>query len=243
MNLDRVTITGADESVSPLALFELAEEFPFVEWGILVSAKYSPNDLGVPRFPGKKWLRRFQDLAGANRWIKASLHFCGSWVREMVSGQANGKHPFFFLDPTFQRIQLNFHGEALPCDRASFHKSLAAFDGLQVIFQIDGNLGLTLWSGSLGQSINSAPLFDMSHGAGVLPEGWPPPLSADTYHGYAGGLGPDNLAEQIPLIGKAAGDTRLWIDMESNVRSDGDRQFDLAKVRRCLEIAQPFVKG
>ena len=31
--LDRVTITGADDSVRPTDLLELSREFPFVEWG------------------------------------------------------------------------------------------------------------------------------------------------------------------------------------------------------------------
>jgi len=66
---------------------------------------------------------------------------------------------------------------------------------------------------------------------------------ARLYHGYAGGLGPENLAEQLPLIGQAAGDCRIWVDMESRVRSDNDRQFDLAKVRKCLEIAKPFIRS
>jgi phosphoribosylanthranilate isomerase len=62
------------------------------------------------------------------------------------------------------------------------------------------------------------------------------------YHGYAGGLGPDNLAHEIPRIAKAAGDARVWLDMESGVRSNNDKQFDLDKVLQCLEIAKPFVR-
>jgi hypothetical protein len=38
------------------------------------------------------------------------------------------------------------------------------------------------------------------------------------------------------------GDTPFWIDAETHLRSDGDRQFDLAKVRRFLEAAKPYVK-
>jgi hypothetical protein len=98
-------------------------------------------------------------------------------------------------------------------------------------------------------------------GAGILPREWPKPIYLDVhpgddgcgvqqhrYHGYAGGLGPDNLAEQIPLILAAAAgnehtaEGRIWIDMETRVRSSDDRTFDLAKVRRCLEIAAPYVK-
>jgi hypothetical protein len=107
---------------------------------------------------------------------------------------------------------------------------------------------------------NCYGLFDVSGGAGILPDGWPQPIHIDIepgefgegieywrYSGYAGGLGPGNLAEQIPKIIEASGGTeftnegRIWLDMESRVRSDDDRQFDLQKVRRCLEIAGPYV--
>ena len=37
MTLNRVTITGADDFTEPKDLVELSEEFPFVEWAILLS--------------------------------------------------------------------------------------------------------------------------------------------------------------------------------------------------------------
>ena len=60
-------------------------------------------------------------------------------------------------------------------------------------------------------------------------------------HGYAGGLGPDNIESELQRIAAAAGDAPFWIDMETRVRSDNDEQFDLNKVRRCLEITAPLV--
>ena len=54
-----------------------------------------------------------------------------------------------------------------------------------------------------------------------------------------------NLEVELKRIEKVVDsiykNTRIWIDMETKVRSDDDRQFDLEKVRRCLEIAAPFV--
>jgi hypothetical protein len=95
-----------------------------------------------------------------------------------------------------------------------------------------------------------------------LPKAWPNPIYLKStesgqvlnrwdYHGYAGGLGPDNLEEQIPRILEAASykgfskeiqEGDIWIDMETKVRSDQDRQFDLEKVEHCLEIAAPHIK-
>ena len=37
--LERITVTGADDLVDPAELCAIAADFPFVEWGILFSAK------------------------------------------------------------------------------------------------------------------------------------------------------------------------------------------------------------
>jgi hypothetical protein len=40
-------------------------------------------------------------------------------------------------------------------------------------------------------------------------------------------------------VGNGTGTRHYWVDMETNVRTDG--KFDMSKVRRCLEIAQPHM--
>jgi hypothetical protein len=50
--ITKVTVTGADDSVHPHQLVTLAEEFPFVEFGILLSR----NSMGRTRFPSRAWL-------------------------------------------------------------------------------------------------------------------------------------------------------------------------------------------
>jgi hypothetical protein len=243
MPLNRVTITGADDSVRPLDLIQLSKEYPFVEWAILVSAKHTNSD-GSPRFPSLAWL--YELNAVMNPEVDLAMHVCGSWVRRLLLGTAPPALGEMFLFP-FNRVQLNFHAESLDCMELPFLKALRAFGNRQIIFQIDGNMGGVFFNmawppSKSSQLLNAVPLFDMSHGAGVLPEAWPKPLG-DIYHGYAGGLGPDNLAEQIPLILKASQGAWIWIDMETKVRSENDKQFDLVKVRRCLDAAAPFIKG
>ena len=87
---------------------------------------------------------------------------------------------------------------------------------------------------------NISALFDLSHGTGVLPDQWPATLNF-VKCGYAGGLSPENLELQIKAIERIVGDTPIWIDMETHVRSNMDAQFDLSKVRTCLEISSRVV--
>lgn len=238
MKLDRVTITGADNSIAPNQILALSKEFPFVEWGILVSR----SQQGRARFPSVEWIAHLQSLVLTEHPnVNLSMHLCGSALRELLVGETMSSACY----SAFKRVQLNFHGEPIEYDVWKFMHAIEV-DSLtdrEFIFQIDGAQGQSFLADvhGAGAAFSHVPLFDMSHGAGVLPKLWPSPFDESDYTGYAGGLGADNLAEQIPLIATAAGDARIWIDMETKVRSNYDRQFDLSAVRKCLEICWPFV--
>lgn len=234
MNLDRVTITGADDSTDPQELVRLSKRFPFVEWGILLSASSWPN--GSPRFPSLAWLNLLCATPGS-RTLKLSGHLCGRWVRDLCAGRATVARDIDQVG--FQRIQLNFHAHTHAIRPEAFASALAAWPGAPgFIFQLEGVNDVALdIARSFG--LNAWPLFDLSGGAGVLPASWPKLQGG--YAGYAGGLSPDNLEQQLPLIAAAADGGRFWIDVETHVRSDNDRLFDMAKVERFLEIAAPHV--
>ena len=240
MRLDRVTITGADDSISPEVLVPISAAYPFAEWGILLSLSRWES----PRFPSRQWIYALQDLGDVHA-LALSLHLCGAVAQDLLAGDiltfpvqcAHG----------FQRIQLNHGGKAWHCEATRFPKALAWLGAQrEYIFQISEGIGLQSLEMYLEDYGNAVPLLDCSHGTGNLPRIWPRPfLHANdkdyAYHGYAGGLGPDNLADELPRIAEAAGNCRIWIDMETGVRSDDNRRFDLEKVVQCLEIAQPYV--
>lgn len=253
MKLDRVTMTGPDDSIAPADLLPLSRRFPFVEWGILVSG----SNAGVARFPSQEWITSLVHLTRANPGeLKLCLHVCGRWVRELLLG--NCQIPYWLLDPVFDRVQLNFHAERTICEKFVFHRILnqvaEQMEGVQFLFQIDGAHGNRHLESIYDTNernpeyaVNAAPLFDISGGAGIVPDDWPQAAvwkvanPATEYFGYAGGLGPEVLADQLPLIAAAAGGARIWIDMETHIRSNADQLFDLAKVESCLQIAQPHI--
>lgn len=223
MQLDRVTITGADDSVRPLELEAISRDFHFVEWGILVGTQ-----IGVRRFPSEHWFNEFARLATDNR-LCVSAHLCGRWVRELMR---DSTLTFWQAHPRLayaaQRLQLNFHGRQVNPVLRDLCEELGNYPH-QFIFQVDGTND-HLASNAHDEGADAVPLYDLSGGAGVLPESWPGQMKG-IYSGYAGGLGPDNLADQLPLIAAAADGEPFWIDMET--RASVQRTTDSSIWRRC----------
>ena len=246
--LKTVTITGADDSIDYHALYDLSLEYPFVEWGILLSK----NSEGYSRFPTWKWIEGL--ITEKPSAVKLSGHLCGSWVRNIIAGGTEFLDAHRELSHDFNRFQLNFHGQ--PHFIPDIHKLVEALRFLtgvykqQVICQVDGTDGERIFRKLASQyakeqGIHAAPLFDLSGGSGSLPKEWPKPI--DDYCGYAGGLSPENVAHEVERIAeriKCEDGTYppIWIDVESKVRSLDNRLFALRKVRAFLKNTAEYVR-
>lgn len=253
MPLCGVTITGVDDRINLGWLEDYSEEFPFVEWGVLASPKN-----GRPRYPSPSTIRdllRRKERADPN--LRLSLHICGLWMRTLLLGQIDLPTD---LTDGFDRLQLNTG--SLPAaiqyevDGPRFADALRILcrEGRPVILPVDEKDGNAYVQKIYdddprdGAGCHILGLTDASGGRGVLPRQWPSPFWMDDdvhyrYHGYAGGLTVENLAEQLPLIEQASKGARYWIDVESGVRSNisGSDFFDILRVREFLKIASPHV--
>jgi hypothetical protein len=248
MKLNRVTLTGADDSVDPKELINLSKTYPEVEWGIL----FAGDGYGAPRFPSIAWIDKLLKLKQeASHKVNLCAHLCGQWIIDVfIYQKLHWDTMCPIVNPrAFKRIQLNTHGASLEgCDAPKF---LSKYLCYQPIFQCDGTNDERIREEFVGKLHLGVPLFDTSSGAGLTPEelgeGWP--ISwPNVYCGYAGGLGPDNVVDQIKAIEpKAHG--YIWIDMETKIRTRYKTEegriikdvFDLDKVRSVLEQTKPYI--
>jgi len=226
-----VTMTGADNSIRPQDLIPLSEKFPFVEWGILLSG----SKMGGLRFPSLDWLQELVQVQSEHK-LNLSGHICQQWCRDIFN---NKKMTVAEELPEvwniFQRIQLNFS----PYDVGlNFVEVLKQFPDKQFIFQVGKKNRDSLFAHAVSEGANIACLFDRSGGKGVVPSSWPK-VREDVICGYAGGLGPDTLSQELENISQVVGDKEIWVDMESRIRSDDNTLFDLSKVEKCLSVV-PF---
>jgi len=231
VKLTRITITGADDGVSLIDLYNLATEFPFLEFGIL----YSHDRLGTPRYPSNAWRQNL--IAFDDR--RFSLHLCGLAAREAMAGIFTNLPRV----PAGWRIQLNgFSKWKLPGLAIAVGR-----DPHEIILQCQSFSAAHEAERLFIQHPNVSILWDASGGRGI-DDGWsdiPYPTSADgPRYGWAGGITVDNIQSKIELV-LAANDlpalrnAECWLDLESGARTE-DR-FDMVKARRLLELAKPFV--
>ena len=238
MKITKVTMTGADDSIAPEALHPISQKYPFVEWGILRSRSQN----GSNRFPSQKWIKALNQSQSPASRLHLCAHLCGKYVREVLEDGnfewLTEKNEFTNI---YERIQVNFHAERHKVHH-EFSEIISGNSDYEFIFQMDGTPhNERIFYDVLQAEANVVPLFDISGGIGAVPSVWPEPLPA-VYCGYAGGLGPETIVEQLKKIEHVVGDREIWIDMETRIRSNHDSQFDLEKVVECLELAKPWTK-
>lgn len=237
MKLKFVTLTGADDKTDVNQMKVLSEKYPFAEWAILFSQAKS----GTARYPSYDWVENsLPVLIGCN----LSAHLCGKWVDDANKGRIT-----FLNDDLmagfFGRIQLNMAKDRLlkvlnwqtnfwDC---VFDKPIilgGPFQKYKIHIPADAFLLHEV-----------SPLFDCSGGRGILTEDWPKPVLDEygkpLFCGYAGGLGPENIEEELLKIEKVVGDVEIWVDMESKLRNHKD-EFDLEKCEQVLSIAKRWAK-
>jgi hypothetical protein len=205
-----ITFTGADDRTDVDGMIELSAHYP-IEWGIL----FSPSQQGrSQRFPSGQAQSRFL-------WsgLDLAAHLCGAHSRNIMDGRDIESPVDLGI---FKRIQINtFNPDTARIN--TFRKDW----GPRCIAQATGK--------TFPKDTSIDWLFDVSGGAGAVPEKWPP--YPGRFVGYAGGIGPDNV---LQVIDEIAASGPYWIDMETKVRTN--EWFDLGLCRRVCEAVYGLVR-
>jgi hypothetical protein len=248
MILKFVTITGVDTNSDIDRIIKITKKYPFVEWGILISA--SKN--GEPRYPDKTWIERFRFALRIACGLKVgqyytpniSFHICGKLSRDLLMGKREEIWNKYV--PTLssaKRIQLNFNLKNSKLDLEEFLKLIItnfSNSNISVITQHNQS-NYDFWQIMLkAPDVKHNILFDSSGGRGIESIFIPKSING-IFCGYSGGFGPDNIEEYLKKLNNYNGNYNIgtcWIDMETNVRTDN--KLDLDKVEFVLEKSKPY---
>ena len=230
--LELLTFTGVDSRTDFGHLQALAQQYPQVEFGILVGTATGKDDNGI--FPPLATVQRLKEF-GLLNGRHTALHLCGAYSRAVMLGQSVVN--LYAMCRGFSRVQVNLHGDAFKPDRIDVSVgSLTNFADKalcdSIILQHRSN-----WESVPVRHKKVEYLFDLSEGGGIASfDQWPKPPEWLARVGYAGGIGPSTITEAMQFI-NAHGWACTWLDMESRVRTQG--WLDLTAVKTVCAAVFP----
>ena len=224
-NLDFLTFTGLDYRTDFASIWRIGERYPRVEFAVLLGSQ--TGDPAARRYPDLKEVKWWRGLARkSDRPI--AIHLCGRFARAGL-GDGN-RDEILELCRGFGRVQIN----ASDYNQAQVEAFAEAVDCPRVIlqkrqpFEADWVL----------PDPKVEYLFDRSGGQGLESlTNWPPPDARERRSGYAGGLNQSNIIPALEFVASLP-DHRLWLDIESGVRTSND-WLQIGQVEAICAIAFP----
>ena len=228
--LEILTFTGVDTQTDLGELLAVASDYPLVEFAILVGTETGQDNRIFPP------LNVVDQLRSQSAHLRTAVHLCGRYARAVMSGRPAADEALA-VSHGFGRVQVNLHGDWF--DPAQIPVSSPAVTEFADALQIAGEAHSVIlqhrgtWDSTPVHHPRVEYLFDLSEGAGIESfSSWPePPASGRA--GYAGGIGPHNIAQAMDFIHRYH-NSPMWLDMESQVR-DSSYHLDLRKVRSLCE--------
>mgnify|MGYP000887107737 CR=1 FL=1 len=224
MKINRVTFTGPDIHTDVNELKVIQNDYPFVEWGILISG--NPN---IKRHPPKEFIESLKDTG-----LNLSLHLCAKYSSDIMK-KGIIEIPYEF----FSRYQINFNFKFSKHNIEYYEQLTNKYKNKDFILQYNrSNEPYVKDIIHKYNMSNTNILFDASGGRGTEISSIEKPFFS-IYTGYSGGIYPDNVIDICNKINDYKNYDNVWIDMESGVRTDDI--FDLGKVRDVLKKVEKFI--
>ena len=229
MRLQHITFTGVDGKTDLGRLWEIQQEYPIAEFGVLVAKNWREN--------GNRYFNPSY-LDSLDRGLNLSAHLCGSIARAAIRGDLE---PFLNWAGggvvNFERCQINIATSSENPDTFVYNDDIARYFD-EVILQQRSAKDCPLFMNSK-ISDHITVLLDASGGEGINTP--LEPLNLPHKIGYAGGFNADNVADKLSFLLQSEQVDTFWIDMESGVRTDD--WFDLDKVVKLLQICDNVLKS
>ena len=240
MNLRYITCSDPREDTPIEDILRLSQIAPNVE--IAVQAHPSKMSFDMPR---RKWfeslLKESLSMPTApNLAVHLNLDWCDKFCQGIL---APDLLDLFFLlredgTPAIHRWQINIHGSKTKLFKPdNIARILNNYSGREFIFQY-GASEYHRMQRLDNTGTKFSVLYDTSGGAGKLTKNWRAPLFEAHPQGYAGGLSPENVSENLDKIAKVAGNrTDTWIDAEGKLKTPGTKTFDIKIAKQYINAA------
>lgn len=257
MNIAKVSMIGANERLAATDIIDFIRAYPLAEIGIGVSATKGAR--GTPRFDYVQELQHLvceKCVPGKTGTI--ALHINGNgkdgdagWPAMLSRGIMPYDLAAMMKFPNMS-IQLNHFGYNFPAHNA---QRLADSKALWNIIAPQSRLILSYCEKTadyIDTFMRAASthhgllkwdvLYDASFGNGKMTAQYAAPLYPGIRQGYAGGLGPDNILDELPKIKaeQTDQDAEIWIDAEGKLQNDAKTTLDLTRAEAFYKKIMDF---
>ena len=240
MKLQYVTCSDPRENLATDAVLQLAQSAPIVE--IAIQAHPSRMSFGMPRnnWFGKLLTESLYMNPFPNLAVHVNMEWCNDLCQGKIAPEIQNWLSLYHTNgtPVIRRWQINIHGSKTETFNAdAIAKLLNNFHDNEFIFQY-GASEYHRMQRLDKNAANFSLLYDTSGGAGKLTKNWRAPLFKEHPQGYAGGLSPENVVQNLDKISKVAGSrTDIWIDAEGKLKTPGTKTFDINRAKQYINAA------
>lgn len=241
MFLKTVVCSGINEKNDIGDAVEFLKQYKTAEFGVQCSPKKAGYD--TPRFDWlKELLHKLNEQKIEN---KVALHLNEGFVVSFCDGKVPDEiSDLLVIGNTVGRLQLNFKigreffaSGSVP-DIKTLNQTMKTVESHAIILSAS-QPNLAFIHKAYHYSMKFDALFDDSFGEGIAPDMRKPPLFNDVFQGYAGGLSPENVAEELTKIKKVAKGA-VFIDAEGKLKQDG--YFCFNRAEKFVQNAIDFQK-
>lgn len=240
MRLRYITCSDPRETVAVEAVLRLSQTAPIVE--IAVQAHPSKMSDGMPR---NQWFNRLLKESlympkAPNLAVHVNMEWCDNFCQGILAPEIKNWLSLTRTDgtPVIRRWQINVYGSKTKIfNPEEIAKLLKSFSDNEFIFQYGPsecyNIKCLNETGS-----KFSLLYDVSCGTGKTNKNWAAPLYTNHPQGYAGGLSPENVTENLDKIKLVTKDrTDVWIDAESKLKNPETKKFDINRAKQYISAA------
>ena len=244
MQLEYITCSGISFNNDIEDIIDLGKKYLLAEFAVQASPKSFYK--GSPKY---EWFNTLLSSCKVNN-IRIATHVNLGYCKDMCHGvvpcdlqdlwnvkRKNG-------EPAIGRVQININGGN---DISEFHADkvadiIRAYPKIKFIFQYAPEQYERIKQLDK-QNVPFALLYDVSGGEGKLSrDSWRGIILPGHQTGYAGGLSPDNVVENLNYINTLlpADYSTTWIDAEGKLKSpdsNGKKVFDVALAKKYIERA------
>jgi len=223
-------------------IINLGKKYPSAEFAIQAHpSKFSPY---MPRYV---WFDTLVHAASVDK-VKLAMHVNSEWRTELCQGYV----PYALSrlwqikhsdgTPVIGRIQVNINGgnDVFDFNAHKVADMIRTYHDIKFIFQY----APAQYERILQLDKENAPfalLYDESGGRGINQDSWGIPIFTNHQTGYAGGLSPENIIENLNRINQILPDNYYtWVDAENNLKTpdiNEKKVFDTALAQKYIERA------